>query len=601
MAKLAGLPPAGVIRALKGKVDFYVQNGQVLARKWPVITKSTVTEKVLAYNRRFSYAMKVARALPKTIVYCWWAMSLNTHWSWRDVFYRNYSGAADGSTAPKFPLTKPHFPFPDLRSRYWVCYLAGYLFERTGITLVFWTDTLFPSVQLVAQDGLNYSEDHIKFRRGLEVHCGRDLLPDPRRTVHKLTSPGVFFDPSPNSDYPGIDNAGHSASLFIGDPFNGMLPPFDSGDKMMTLRYEQDDCSMPGILRPYSASFWFLFDWEDLADRWGYFWYFSGVDEAFAPVMPPDPFWRTRLLYTPEQLQKRGWRYNPPAYPRASILNYADSEDLRPQGMQLSPCGLYEYDLDYLVTCHLTTLPPVPCVHHSRIWRRHTRVRSGSAWVSALGNPPSERYPSRAEDGDHIYHFFGVGFPSGCQPGLLAYVWADQLNDPAESPSPPANVWQGHVHMSYPSDHHDSGTFNITEDWPQTIVEPSDPLFAQPANPPVALTPALQYAHWRMDTADPWNCPNRVSWTDTVVPTTCEIFIATLAEKPFHDSDAPSYQFIGSGTYATPSGNVVYWYWLPRALDYFGLGGSGVPYDPAGPVQSLLSDPTLLSLGFHYP
>lgn len=35
MVKLIEIPPPEVVRAYKGQIDFYVQNGQALARKWP--------------------------------------------------------------------------------------------------------------------------------------------------------------------------------------------------------------------------------------------------------------------------------------------------------------------------------------------------------------------------------------------------------------------------------------------------------------------------------------------------------------------------------------------------------------------------------------
>lgn len=601
MAKLGGLPPAGVIRALKGKVDFYVQNGQVLARKWPRPQKTTVTPKVLPYNRRFSYFMKASHAFHQNVVFCWWAQSLNTHWSWRDVAYRAFTASATGATGPLPPLKKPSMPWPDLRSHFWFCYLSGYHFTPDSITLFFWTDTLFPSVQLITQGGPLYSGEIRKVRRGVDIACGKDWIVSNTAEAHKLTCPSPIYDPVPNPKFPGVNTPWHAASYTVWTPETGLLPPFDQLHLYFTLRYNTPDCSQPGIIWPWSASWWSLFDWTELALRWQNWTDFAGDAPGFAPVLPPDPHYATRRLYDEPYFTESGRKYNPLAYPNARTVVPADYEALRPRRWEPSACGLYDTALPGSPVCLPTNLPAVPCVHSSDVISAiyHGHDEGASLQWASPGTPPVIR--GRALYGSVICQSGFLNPPGGCLPALFAALTPGGVSGSCDVPPATFRGWRASVQVEYPQESQYPNPYYDADNNPRVIPTPAEVEAAYPLHPPIVYLQEGVFTKYRRLTGPPWSCPIKVEFFKNQYPLLVNVFIATLGDGPPGLPYPPEYEEIGSGDYPITGGVLSYTYHYPQQLGYWNRGGLGVPYDPAGPIESLLSDPLLLSDGFHYP
>ena len=61
MVKLLQLPSLQIIKGFRGKVDFYVHDGQACARKWPTKGKTARTPGVIAASQVFAYVQQYTK------------------------------------------------------------------------------------------------------------------------------------------------------------------------------------------------------------------------------------------------------------------------------------------------------------------------------------------------------------------------------------------------------------------------------------------------------------------------------------------------------------------------------------------------------------
>ena len=121
MVKLPELPDRNVVRALKGKVDFYRWKGIHVARAWP--RKSTVrqTEGSRQQQRWLQRSMDSSRIVSSQIKGNHFLSSRFGRWTWRDHFMVYYFGTIKPDHDPG-ALDHPHetpFPNPDPLNHYW--------------------------------------------------------------------------------------------------------------------------------------------------------------------------------------------------------------------------------------------------------------------------------------------------------------------------------------------------------------------------------------------------------------------------------------------------------------------------------------------------
>lgn len=601
MAKLSAPPDISVVRAFKGKLDFYTYGGQWYVRKWPQPQKTTVTARVVPFVTRFTYVSHVYRALMPSIVDCWRAEARQTRWTWRDVLTRNFSGASTRSTGPKPPLKMPHLPFPTPRSPFWLIYVAGYHFTPTAIDLFFWFDQLVPSVALTAQPGLDVGPEIWKARRGVNQFCGRDLVPSPVHSTYPLTCPAFPDDPNTGCGTLDLNLAWHAASIPVFRGPSLWAAPFDGPPQMLTVAFAYQDCTKPGSQSPISSSFFFYFDHDDLAHR--YFQYLTELapTPAIANILPPDPFYATRPLYNREQLHNRKLDVSPPFYfdtPRIWPLGY---DELHPYPFCTTESGLLnDEDRARFPSLPDTSFHPV-CVHHSSVTWRTTRTRTGSASAFLTPPPHNKSYVAHWDSGARLYYFFGTGFDDACKPSLHAWHISEPPPESGPDPLPPSNCWRAQAQVTYPLRQDTPFHVDTVQEYPGVIALPQD-LCDNP--PPGLLNDYVTHdviTQYKFGPLNPWECLNPVQWHEATTPRNCRVYIDTLGDNFPGTPTKDVYQNIGSGVYNPSCGPIQYTYFLPYFRDYWGNGGVGVPYNPLGPVESLLDDPFLLSIGFHYP
>lgn len=90
MAKLAVLPAMDVISGFKGKLDFYVQNGQVCVRAWPRPPSLARSPSVQAQWPAFSYASKEWNNLTPIVQDAYRKLASSSGLSGRDMQVRAY-------------------------------------------------------------------------------------------------------------------------------------------------------------------------------------------------------------------------------------------------------------------------------------------------------------------------------------------------------------------------------------------------------------------------------------------------------------------------------------------------------------------------------
>ena len=128
------MPDTGTIRAFKGKVDFYVVRGQVIARSWPRKTKHLPSAAEVAQQNHMKAAMVAYNSISpyqKALLY---QGAYPGNWTTRDIFMKYFFGTIPppvrpypGPTAAMLPI-----PFPDPEGNYWGTKYAIYYNDFAG-------------------------------------------------------------------------------------------------------------------------------------------------------------------------------------------------------------------------------------------------------------------------------------------------------------------------------------------------------------------------------------------------------------------------------------------------------------------------------------
>lgn len=90
LAKIKKLPSQAIISGFKGKLDFYVHDGQSCARSWPRSPGKRRSLNVEAQWPAFRYATQAWITLPEDIKDAYRKMAENTGLTGRDMFTRSY-------------------------------------------------------------------------------------------------------------------------------------------------------------------------------------------------------------------------------------------------------------------------------------------------------------------------------------------------------------------------------------------------------------------------------------------------------------------------------------------------------------------------------
>jgi len=92
MVKLAALPAREVIDGLKGTIDFYVQHGQVCARRWPRNRHAGFTPGSRSTWPHFKAALAAALASWPRFRELARIQTNRTSWTWRDYLMKCWYG-----------------------------------------------------------------------------------------------------------------------------------------------------------------------------------------------------------------------------------------------------------------------------------------------------------------------------------------------------------------------------------------------------------------------------------------------------------------------------------------------------------------------------
>ena len=90
MAKLKKLPGIAVINGFKGKIDYYVLDGQACARLWPRSPGHDRAPAVQAQWPAFAWASKNWQTLSEEVRQAYRQMAAGTNMTGRDIFVKNY-------------------------------------------------------------------------------------------------------------------------------------------------------------------------------------------------------------------------------------------------------------------------------------------------------------------------------------------------------------------------------------------------------------------------------------------------------------------------------------------------------------------------------
>lgn len=90
MAKITRLPHQGIISGFKGKIDYYVHDGQACVRRWPKSPGKKRTEAVMAQWPIFTYATHVWNFLSPEVQASYNSMAQHGALNGRDLAERAY-------------------------------------------------------------------------------------------------------------------------------------------------------------------------------------------------------------------------------------------------------------------------------------------------------------------------------------------------------------------------------------------------------------------------------------------------------------------------------------------------------------------------------
>jgi len=90
MAKILRFPAQHVIDGLKGKLDFYVHDGQACVRTWPKSPGRVRAPAVMAQWAAFSAASRVWASMSPSVQAAYNHMAGSSRWSGRDLATRSY-------------------------------------------------------------------------------------------------------------------------------------------------------------------------------------------------------------------------------------------------------------------------------------------------------------------------------------------------------------------------------------------------------------------------------------------------------------------------------------------------------------------------------
>lgn len=526
-------------------------------------------------------------------------MALGTRWVWRDIAYRRFSGL--GPDAPGYPNTviPKNYPFPTPRSPFWWCWNAVYAFTPTTIDLIFWTDTWFPSVQLIARRSEPDRAAHYKIRRGVIRNCGDDWYIQPPAVAYDLNVYASYY-PESGFGCPGSDDmSAHAAYIPVWRSDTGFLPPFDEPLLWCGLKQARLDMGMPGSWDTFSSAFNFLHERTDLEEALADFPNQPNQSLALWPILPPDLQWRTRRF----QPSKRGNPDLPPALPQPLYSPHTWVDPLwfleRPWPACISNCGLNPPEKP--LNCNLDPNPP-PLHIAFTIYRNITvRDRHGTHSVQVFGpNIPYDAV-ARAESGVVECDLPLIGAGDGCDVPHAANSVRSFYSAcwPTPLPSPFSNL--NRIIAIRPADGTNGDTNIASQDLQGFVPALNELALYTPAS---NFPPPLYQTVWspnRVGLSHPQDCTDKIFWTFQTDPLDLAVYLGPLRELSCDGSQPDFYEQIGFHSYNFDLGPVNVVFYCPSSFCYWTGGGLGVPNDPLGPLPSLLADPRLIVLGFTPP
>lgn len=92
MAKVGALPSQNIIKGYKGKLDYFVQHGQVYVRSWPRKPRQPRSAPVQAQWAAWTYASRLFHIIDGTVYPAYQAMADGSPRTARDVATSLYYG-----------------------------------------------------------------------------------------------------------------------------------------------------------------------------------------------------------------------------------------------------------------------------------------------------------------------------------------------------------------------------------------------------------------------------------------------------------------------------------------------------------------------------